>query len=192
MIAVKKYMNRRIKINDVDIDYKVRKSRRAKRLRLAIYCDASIVVTLPNAVGESMVEKFLREKASWIFEKINYFSKHKGSVFANLTRDDFLKKKDEVRKQVEDIIEKYNKNGEFEINGLRIRNQKTRWGSCSEKGNININYKIIYLNKRMAEYIVFHELCHLKEFNHSSKFWRLVSDRFPDYREIRKELKGVK
>lgn len=185
-------MSRRIKINNREIDYKIRKSQRAKRLRVAVYCDASVVVTLPIAVDENIVEKFLREKANWVFEKINYFNKHKNKMFINLSEDDFLKKKDKAYKIVESIVRKHNSDDEFKINSIKIKNQKTRWGSCSKKGNININYKIVYLQKKMAEYIVVHELCHLKEFNHSNKFWKLVSSKMPDYLDIRRELKIIK
>lgn len=185
-------MSRRIKINDKQIDYKIRKSQRAKRLRVAVYCDASVVVTLPSTADENIVEKFLKEKANWLLEKISYFNDHKNKAFNNLSDDDFFKKKDKAYKIVEDIVKKYNKNNEFRINNIKIKNQKTRWGSCSKKGNININYKIVYLQKKMAEYIVVHELCHLKEFNHSNKFWTLVASKLPDYLDIRKELKIMK
>ena len=77
----------------------------------------------------------------------------------------------------------------FKFNKVNIRNQKTRWGSCSAKGNINFNYKIALLPERLADYIIVHELCHLGEFNHSRKFWDLVVEAIPDHREIRSELK---
>jgi len=156
---------------------------------VAVYCDASVVVTLPNAFDEKLTEKFLREKANWLLEKINYFNNFKNKALNNLTKDDFLNKKDKAYKIVEDIVKKYNKDDEFKINNIKIKNQKTRWGSCSKKGNININYKIVYLRKKISEYIIVHELCHLKEFNHSNKFWNLVAKKLPDYLEIKRKLK---
>lgn len=185
-------MSRRIKINDKQIDYKIRKSQRAKRLRVAVYCDASVVVTLPNSVNEKLIENFLREKANWLLEKIDFFNNHKNKFFSNLAEDDFINKKEKAYITVKSIVKKYNQNNEFKINNIKIKNQKTRWGSCSKKGNININYKIVYLKRKMAEYIVVHELCHLKEFNHSNKFWKLVASKFPDYLDIRKELRVTK
>jgi predicted metal-dependent hydrolase len=77
----------------------------------------------------------------------------------------------------------------FKYNRVSIKNQKTRWGSCSKKGNLNFNYKIFLLSPDMRDYIIVHELCHLKELNHSRKFWTLVEEIVPDYRIARKALK---
>jgi predicted metal-dependent hydrolase len=74
---------------------------------------------------------------------------------------------------------------------VTIRNQKTRWGSCSRSGNISFNYKIALLPERLADYVVVHELCHLKEMNHSKQFWNLVAQTLPDYQSIRKQFKDL-
>ena len=79
----------------------------------------------------------------------------------------------------------------FQYNKINIRNQKTRWGSCSKKGNLNFNYKIALLPEKYADYIVVHELCHLKEFNHSRSFWNLVARTIPDFRERKKRIKNI-
>ena len=72
-----------------------------------------------------------------------------------------------------------------------IKNLKSRWGSCSEKGNLNFNYKIIFLPPDVADYIVVHELCHIKEFNHSKNFWAEVAKTLPKYAALRKELRRL-
>lgn len=77
----------------------------------------------------------------------------------------------------------------FSYKEVRVKNQKTRWGSCSKRGNLNFNYRILYLPLHLADYIVVHELCHLKEFNHGKKFWDLVAQVFPGHREMRRELR---
>jgi hypothetical protein len=64
-----------------------------------------------------------------------------------------------------------------------------RWGSCSKKGNLNFNYKIALLPQRHSDYVIVHELCHLREFNHSKKFWDLVEQAVPNHRALRTELK---
>ncbi len=70
-----------------------------------------------------------------------------------------------------------------------IREQKTRWGSCSTKGNINLNWKLVMSPLPILDYVVIHELCHMKEMNHSENFWKNVQSIMPDYKVYRKWLK---
>lgn len=102
---------------------------------------------------------------------------------------DYLKYKNQTATLVKNRLEYFNLIYNFKYNRIVIRNQKTRWGSCSKKGNLNFNYKIILLSPKQADYIIVHELCHLKEFNHSGKFWDLVAQAVPDYKEIRSSLR---
>ena len=77
----------------------------------------------------------------------------------------------------------------FHYNGLSIRAQKTRWGSCSSKKNINLNCKLLFMPVEVVNCVMIHELCHTIEMNHSSRFWDLVADCDPNYKENRKSLK---
>ena len=72
---------------------------------------------------------------------------------------------------------------------VAIRDQKSRWGSCSQKGNLNFNWKLIMAPPQALDYVVIHELCHLYEFNHSPRFWALVSAQMPEYEVWKKWLK---
>lgn len=92
---------------------------------------------------------------------------------------------------VKNRVEYFSKLYGFEYNRISVRNQKTRWGSCSKKRNINFNYKMVFLPERLADYIVVHELCHTKELNHSKNFWSLVKEILPDYNELRGEIKRI-
>ena|SRR3990167_2239629 len=98
-------------------------------------------------------------------------------------------KKEAARIFVLERINYFNQFYHFRIRRVAIKNQKTRWGSGSSKGNLNFNYKIIYLPKRLADYLIVHELCHLEQLNHSKKFWDLVSKTMPSYKRINKILK---
>ena len=73
---------------------------------------------------------------------------------------------------------------------IAIRDQKSRWGSCSQKGNVNFNWKLIMAPPEALDYVVVHELCHLYEFNHSPRFWALVEAQLPDYEAWKKWLKA--
>ncbi|MFH1536961.1 MAG: M48 family metallopeptidase [Patescibacteria group bacterium] len=103
----------------------------------------------------------------------------------------YLKYKEQARFLIEERLNYFNQFYNHEFCRVSIRNQKTRWGSCSSKGNLNFNYRILFLPRDTADYIIVHELCHLKEMNHSKNFWILVSQTFPNYKYIRKNLRGL-
>ena len=114
-----------------------------------------------------------------------------------LSRENYLAHKESARNLALGSIEYFKKiyaahGYNFKVGRVSIRNQRTRWGSCSKVGNLNFNYRIALLPPKLSDYIIVHELCHLGEFNHSRKFWDLVALACPDYVEIRAELKGRK
>lgn len=182
-------MKKTIQLREKKIDYTLKISKRAKRMRLAVYCDGSCIVTVPPRVPESIIEKFLVEKSRWLIDKITYFGSSK-NIIKNNNKEEYLKYKSQALKLVEERISYFNTFYGYKWNKISIKNQKTRWGSCSKKGNLNFNYKLVLLPKKAADYVIVHELCHLREFNHSQRFWNLVSQTFPDYKEIRNLLKA--
>ena len=101
----------------------------------------------------------------------------------------YLENKSKALEIVKNRIEYFNTFYNYKWNRIVIRNQKTRWGSCSRRGNLNFNYKIALLPQKSSDYIIVHELCHLGEFNHSQKFWDLVAKTIPDYKGIRRDLR---
>jgi len=103
----------------------------------------------------------------------------------------YLKYKEKTRILVENRISEFNKFYNYKINRIAIRNQRTRWGSCSKSGNLNFNYKLALIPEKLADYVIVHEICHLGEFNHSKSFWKLVEQTIPDYLERRNELKKI-
>lgn len=92
-----------------------------------------------------------------------------------------------IPKRVNYIAKQFN----FEFNKIKIKNQKTRWGSCSSKKNLSFNYRLISFDKKVIDYVIIHELCHLKEMNHSKDFWKLVEDCMPDYKLHRKMIQNL-
>lgn len=183
-------IQKKMTLRNEKIEYTVRKHRQAKRLKLAISCDGNCVVTLPWRMGFVSADEFIRKNAEWVLEKMKAMKKiGKNSLFARHDQEEYLKLKETAREMVARRLEKYAEFYGLQYNGVAIRNQKTRWGSCSSKGNLNFNYKILLLPQRHADYIIVHELCHLKEFNHGKCFWNLVSQTIPEYERIVKQLK---
>jgi predicted metal-dependent hydrolase len=180
-----------IELDKRNIEYTLRTSPRARGMRVSVYCDGAVVVTKPRFVPEGIVERFMKAKSKWLLSKIDYFTELDIKIFFKNTTTEYL----ELKKKAQEIAEKrvlfWNQYYNFSYNRIAIKNQKSRWGSCSRKGNLNFNYKIAALPEKLVDYIVIHELCHLGEFNHSGKFWRLVEKTAPDYKQSRNELKKV-
>jgi len=121
-----------------------------------------------------------------IFFKTKKIKKRK--VRRNQTQ--YLSNKQKAKEIAKDRLEYFNQFYGYKWNSIVIRNQKTRWGSCSKEGNLNFNYKIALLSAQLSDYIIVHELCHLGEFNHSRDFWILVEKTIPNYKTIRAKLKN--
>jgi predicted metal-dependent hydrolase len=184
-------MKRSASLHKKKIDYTLKISKRAKRIRLAVYCDGSCVVTAPEKVNHWLIERFIAQKSKWIYDKIKYFSSFSHTLHINNNEKDIETIKQQALALVQMRIQKFNAHYGFTFSKINIKNQKTRWGSCSRKGNLNFNYKIALLPEKLADYIVVHELCHLGEFNHCRAFWALVAQTLPDYCALRSELRRV-
>jgi predicted metal-dependent hydrolase len=91
--------------------------------------------------------------------------------------------------QFREILAKYKDYG-FLPAGFVVRTMKTRWGSCSSKGKIAISYDLIRLDEIYGEYVIVHELCHLKHHNHSANYYNLLSEVYPDWKKVRENLKN--
>jgi len=184
-------MDKQIKLLGHDISYTLKVNHRARGLRLIVKAGGLCVVTAPKYLPQFLINKFLSSKSKWLIEKIDYLSKFKPVERRNKKREreEYLKYKDQALILVQNRLAYFNQYYNFKWNEVSIKNQKTRWGSCSRLGNLNFNYKIALLAEDQADYIVIHELCHLQEFNHSKKFWALVAKTIPDYKKVRKSLK---
>jgi len=175
-----------------NISYTHKKSNRAKRVRLSVHCDGRVVVTSPFGLEQSIIEKFLADKRQWIWDKIQFFKSVDRKVIGTFSTKDYWENKDKAFALVHERVRFYNKIYNFSFNKIFIKNQKTRWGSCSSKQNLNLNYKILFLPPKQQDYIIVHEICHLTEFNHSKKFWALVEKILPDYLDIKKEIRNFR
>ncbi len=96
--------------------------------------------------------------------------------------------REEARKFLVPELKRLSHNLNLPFRKVFIRSQRRRWGSCSSKGNINLNMKLMFLPYRLARYVLIHELCHTVHLNHSAKYWRLVKMVVPDVEDLEKEL----
>ena len=103
-------------------------------------------------------------------------------------RREYLQYREAARVFVHARIAHYVAHGALPPKAVRIKNGKSRWGSCSAKGNLNFHYRLVLLPPELAEYVIVHELCHLRELNHSPRFWAHVAEQVPDYAAKRRAL----
>ena len=182
-------MKKQISLENREITYTLRKSKRAKRMRLTVYCDGAVAVTTPHNLRTEVVEQYIRDKAQWLFSKLAFFASFHGRPIARRGHEEYVRYKQQAQSVIEERVEFINRTYGFSFNSINIKNQKTRWGSCSKKGNLNFNYKLLFLPDTVRDYVVAHELCHLAEFSHSKKFWALVAKWSPNHAEVRKMLR---
>jgi hypothetical protein len=182
-------MEKLLESHNISIPYTHRVSARSKRMRLAVYRNGEVIVTTPKRFSESEVLRFLAEKTAWITTTRKRLLGNKSEAVGTGTREEYLALKEKARTLVMARLSHFSQFHPYTWGSVSIRNQKTRWGSCSKKGNLNFSYKIALLPPELADYIIVHELCHVKEFNHSPEFWNLVSLTLPHYKTLRSELK---
>ena len=108
------------------------------------------------------------------------------------SRASYLVHRESARALVHARLAHFNQFYGFTYGKVAIRDQRSRWGSCSSSGNLNFNYRIALLPAYLSDYVIVHELCHRGEFNHSQGFWDLVARAMPNYRELRDELRGIR
>lgn len=182
--------NRRIKINNKEIEYTLKRRRGARSVRLAIYASGAFVVTAPKWYPAYVINKFLEEKAGWIYNKLKNVDFEELDLKKKAEKRNYKTQKESARVIIQERLEFFNQYYNFEYSRVSIKNQKSCWGSASRKGNLNFNYKVANLPEDLRDYIIVHELCHLKELNHSNNFWKLVKEVVPDYKILRKNLKN--
>ena len=145
--------------------------------------EAKVIVTIPYKMEKEKAISVVEEKKKWIFDRVR---KQK----QNLKEEKMTEKELEILKQiVQEKVPFYAEKIGEHPNKVRIRDLNYAWGSCSAKKNISINEKLAKYSEREIEYVILHELCHLKHMNHSKQFWNLVEECMPDYKSIRKELR---
>ena len=166
----------------MQVEYKVIRSKR-KTVAIQIHPDGSIIVRAPLKMPARDIHAFVEEKAAWIAK---HLPKRDVTPF---TMEELRDLAEAARIDLPARVAHYAPMVGVQYGRITIRSQRTRWGSCSAKGNLNFNCLLMLCPEEVRDYVVIHELCHRIEMNHSPKFWAAVERVCPDYRAHRKWLK---
>lgn len=169
----------------------IRSSRRT--LSLQVKNDGQVIVRAPKHVTLQEIAAFVRKNSAWLHKHLEKVRKEKelnaASPVQPLTMDDIQKLADEALRVIPGRVAHFAPLVGVTYGRITVRNQRTRWGSCSSKGNLNFNCLLMLAPPDILDYVVVHELCHRKEMNHSPKFWAEVAKVIPDYKERQKWLR---
>lgn len=171
----------KILINDIEVEYKVI-HRNIKYPRLE-FRTGTLEVIVPNEFQD--IDKLIKKHENWIYEKMLFIqdSIEKAKLINLNDRSD-----DDLEEYIQKTAKKYSQDIDVSYNNFKLRKMKSKWGSCSSNKNLNFNRFLKYLPDKLINYIIFHELAHLKEKQHKDHFWQIVSIKFPDHEEKEKEL----
>lgn len=168
--------------------YTLRRRAGMRSIRLTVKADGALVVSAAKYVPVFVIEKLIREKTEWIEEQREKM-KTRVRLAPAPSATDYRRHKERALVFAKERVEHFAAIYGVTPKRISIRNTHTRWGSCSSLGAISFSYRMVFLPPHLADYLVVHELCHLKEMNHSKRFWALVAKTIPDCLVLRKQLK---
>lgn len=155
---------------------------------MTVHQDGRVVVTVPKRASMRAAREFAAEQEEWI-RRAQAKQARKKLIPLGVSVDDYHSYRDQALEVVHERLVHFNQAYGFSFGTVRVKRQKTRWGSCSANGNLNFNFKLLFLPEPVRDYVIVHELCHLSQLNHSPRFWNLVAQCVPDYREQRAQLR---
>ena len=163
-----------------------------KSLGLEVRDANTVLARIPTRVSDRELKAFVENHRSWILEKTEVMAEREEKRKSTpapppelLSKTDRMKIQLKIGKRVRHYCEAMG----VTVGYVTVKNQKTRWGSCSAKGNVNFNYQLAFLPEELLDYVVIHELAHRHHMDHSRAFWAEVEKYCPDYRERRAALK---
>lgn len=167
----------------------VMRSRR-KTIALSLQADGSLVVRAPLGMSDAAIGRFVESKQVWIAKKRALLEQARESHGdAVLSDEEVMQLKAAAKIDLTQRVVHWAPKVGVEIAHVGIRTQRTRWGSCSAKGNLSLNALLMLAPESVRDYVVVHELCHLREMNHSPRFWALVAKVLPNYKSAEAWLK---
>ena len=165
------------------LTYQLIRSER-KTVSLQITQEGELVVRAPKRMAKAEIDRFVESKRGWI-EK---HAQNREQYVPKMTEAEFDTLVRHALEVIPEVVARFAPVVGVTYGRITIRNQRTRWGSCSAQGNLNFNCVLMRAPDDVLEYVVVHELCHRKEMNHGPKFWAEVERVLPNYRESRKWL----
>ncbi|MEG1801186.1 MAG: M48 family metallopeptidase [Oscillospiraceae bacterium] len=174
----------------MDIKYSVIRSKR-KTVSLSLDKTGEAVVKAGYRTSSEFIERFVEKNANWIATQQKIFAEKKQN-FTPLTPMEIAELKREALKTLGAATDFYAQAMGLCPTGVKITSATTRWGSCSGRNSICYSYRVMLLPKECQDYIVVHELSHIKVKNHSKDFYNVVESYLPNYKELQKKIKSFK
>ena len=157
-----------------------------KTLAVQIRADGTVIARAPLRMPKDRILYFLSEKASWIRMQQGRMQERENMRQQARIHLDAAQEK-ELRERAKSVLAQrtayFARQVGVTYGRITVRDQKTRWGSCSQTGNLNFNFRLILAPPEVLDYVVVHELCHRRQMNHSAQFWQEVAQVLPDYRK---------
>jgi predicted metal-dependent hydrolase len=160
------------------VEVEVRESRRARRWRIEVGASGPPLVVVPRGTSRVEVARIVELRCGWIERQIARRAPALGLERVRLRAAEARRL---ARKRVTEVAEREAAALGVAYGRIAIRDQRTRWGSCSTRGTLSFNWRLVLAPAGVLEYVVVHELCHLREPNHSPRFWALVERARPGF-----------
>lgn len=173
------------------IDYELIRSKR-KTLVLRVSKELKIIVKAPLRMPKRDIETFIFNHEPWIEKQLAIMQERRTQAEHNALSDNDIKKlKQKAKVELPPRVSQFAKLMNVVPTGMKITSAHTRWGSCSGKNSLCFSYLLMLLPDDLIDYIVVHELAHIKEKNHSARFYAVVEKYLPDYKDRIKKLKKI-
>ena len=169
----------------------IQKNVRSRRVTLRVNPRRGVTVTIPYFVPYKAGLEFFLAKKDWVLKVQKQQRERIGAEHIPTPEEiETLRKvaKEVLPKRLRELAAKYS----FEYNSVRIKHNSSNWGSCSRKGNINLNLNLVRLPDELRDYVILHELCHLKRPNHGPQFHALLESLCPDHLAKQRALRGYR
>ena len=156
-----------------------------KTISMRITGPDSAEIRAPRSIAQSQIDDFIKRHQAWLEKHLAQTA----SPDPPFTEGEIRSLAEKAVAVIPERVRHYAALMGVSYGRITIRNQKSKWGSCSAKGNLNFNCLLMLCPRPVLDYVVVHELCHRKEMNHSPKFWAELEKYVPDYKALRKWLK---